>query len=131
MSNNLLVPKKKPATNRVPNTVTLISVANRRDRTNADIQIDVSFMESLFEHVASGLDAYIQGTLYGLYEDFLNKTVDLIESIGVERGLVVVISSDGGEKRAVAVVELLAQELKSARINTLTYHKELDKWSRF
>lgn len=131
MSNNLLIPKKDVG-QRIPNTVTLISTAKRKNMSYGDLYIDVSrFMDDIFEWASSGLDKYVQGTLYGLHEEFLTNMVELIKSIGLERGLLVVIACERGERRSVATVELLARELKSAGINSLIQHKELDKWLKF
>jgi RNase adaptor protein for sRNA GlmZ degradation len=84
----------------------------------------------------SGFDEYVQGTIYSFAHEAILGLKSLIivatkEVRYLDQGLGIMLYCSVGARCSVAVVELLAQELKSARINTLTYHKELDKWLKY
>lgn len=125
----LLTPK--PNLQRKPNTITIISQAKRTKIPEFDIIFDVdAFMVDDWKYPYVGSEPIIQNTLYATYEDFFVDLCSLLERLPVERGIVLVLLCDRGERLSVAAAELLARELMQTR-NVEVYHKELEKWFKF
>jgi len=120
-----------PNLERKPNIVTILSMSKKSKIPPCDIYIDVStFMDDLWGYPYTGTEPIIQNTLYKFHKWLFVNLAELIKSLPVESGLVVVLVCEAGERRSVASAELLARALQVYR-NVEVYHKELAKWFKF
>lgn len=124
----LLTPKQE--FKREPKIVTIISSPTHSVPPH-DIHVDVSyFMVDDYGYLYNGLEPIIQNTLYSLHEEFFINLALIVFNMNVESGLIVVLSSREGERRAVAAAEVLAGLITSS-CTVKVYHKGLDKWFQF
>lgn len=131
MSNNTLLVKGQEL-KRKPDTITIVTMAKRAAMPECDLFVDVStFMEDNFDFNAVGTDPYIKGTISGLHKDFLSHLTRVVGSMGLERGVVVVIACKAGLRRSVATAELVGRELHDEGYNVEIHHRELLKWFKF
>lgn len=131
MSGSMLLEPKKPV-ERLPNTVTIVSMSNKSRIPVCDLYMDVDyFLGDEFGFALSGHDKFVMNSIYSLYEEVFVNICELLSSMNLERGLLVVLSCKEGERQSVASAELLASELKSRRVKTVVHHKGLEKWFKF
>jgi RNase adaptor protein for sRNA GlmZ degradation len=84
----------------------------------------------------TGMDTFVQNTVYAIYQDFFSDLILLILSMAdketlLDSGIVIMVSCSMGERRSVASVEILARELRKLGYNCEVHHKELEKWFKF
>lgn len=125
---------KSEEVKRVPQSITIVSMAKQSNIPKCDVYIDVSqFMVDEFDFHLNGFDSYVQGTLYGHHHEFIKGLASILVKMNLESGVLVIVSCLAGERRSVATVELLAKELfeQYPKVNVVTFHKEFSRWLKF
>jgi len=120
---------------RAPNTVKLISCGKGRNMPQGDLHVDVStFMTDDFDYRLTGLDPYVQNSLFKYHHRFIRMLAFTILDMGIESGVVVVVNCAAGMRRSVAAVELLAKRFAEIRpdIRVIVQHRGLEaSWPVF